>query len=186
MALCQIVGCERPATVRLDVGGYCRIHYIRDRGCGRIPLLPKPTALERYHAGYAVDPDTGCFIWTRSKDRRGYGLFSIGNKTVRVTRWIYEQKVGSIPDGYQLDHFACSRPSCVNPLHLRPVTPRENVLRGDSIQAWNLARTHCDRGHAFTPDNTATRPGGARRCRTCSREQATKRQPSSEGQLPRS
>lgn len=39
-------------------------------------------------------------------------------------------------------------------------------------------RTHCQRGHAFTPDNTYTTTSGARNCRTCIRiRQARNRKP---------
>lgn len=31
------------------------------------------------------------------------------------------------------------------------------------------ARTHCDKGHAFTPENTRIRPSGARLCIQCAR-----------------
>lgn len=175
MRLCSIDGCDRPATVRLDAGGFCRIHYIRERSRGRIPLLPRPADLERYRSGYNVDPETGCFIWKRTTDRRGYALFSINNKTTRVTRWIYEQQIGPIPDGCQLDHFVCSEPRCVNPAHLRPVTPRENVLRGDAVQAWNLAKTHCPNGHPYDDANTLIRQDGSRRCRQCSRDSVMRR-----------
>jgi hypothetical protein len=47
------------------------------------------------------------------------------------------------------------------------VTYRENVLRSPIAQAAiNARKTHCKRGHAFTPANTMRSPK-ARRCRTC-------------------
>ena len=33
--------------------------------------------------------------------------------------------------------------------------------------AYNLAKTHCRRGHPFAGDNLHVRPNGARSCRTC-------------------
>lgn len=33
-----------------------------------------------------------------------------------------------------------------------------------------ILKTHCKRGHAFTPENTRIRPNGARLCRTCASE----------------
>lgn len=36
-------------------------------------------------------------------------------------------------------------------------------------------RTHCRAGHAYTAENTSTRPDGSRRCLTCHREQEAAR-----------
>jgi hypothetical protein len=33
-------------------------------------------------------------------------------------------------------------------------------------------KSHCKRGHEFTPENTYIPPGGGKRCRTCHREKA--------------
>jgi hypothetical protein len=99
---------------------------------------------------------------------------------------MYELMVGPIPDGYDLDHLChtsapdcrqgrrCQHRACCNPAHLEPVTSRENTLRGSSVVALNAAKTHCQRGHEFTPENTypaQARPGViGRGCRTCRRE----------------
>jgi hypothetical protein len=44
-------------------------------------------------------------------------------------RVAYEQFVGTVPDGLELDHL-CENKACVNPGHLEPVTRSENVRRG--------------------------------------------------------
>lgn len=36
-----------------------------------------------------------------------------------------------------------------------------------ALAAAKAARTHCAKGHEFTPENTYTKPTGARLCRTC-------------------
>ncbi len=49
---------------------------------------------------------------------------------------------------------------------------RVNVLRGRGPTALNAAKTHCKRGHEFTPENTYYRrdsANGLRQCRTCIR-----------------
>ncbi len=84
----------------------------------------------------------------------------------------YEELVGTVPEGAELDHL-CRVRACCNPAHLEPVTHRENVERGGSLTNDNAAKTACSRGHAFTPENTAiqTYPDGRfmrRRCRACS------------------
>lgn len=44
-----------------------------------------------------------------------------------------------------------------------------------NLQPKNALKTHCIRGHPFTPDNTQIRPNGARRCRACMRMRSAAR-----------
>ena len=98
----------------------------------------------------------------------GYGQFWDGTRLVRAHRFAYEQIVGPIPDGLQLDHL-CRVRSCVNPAHLEPVTCQVNLLRGTGASARNAIKTHCPQGHAYGDFNTYIRPEGWRRCRECHR-----------------
>ncbi|MFF4531456.1 HNH endonuclease signature motif containing protein [Streptomyces sp. NPDC001407] len=43
-------------------------------------------------------------------------------------RTAYSLMVGEVPDGLQIDHL-CRNALCVNPAHLEPVTPSENIRR---------------------------------------------------------
>lgn len=117
----------------------------------------------------------GCWIWNGSRDQKGYGMFKTGSRTdgsartQRAHRLAFEDAHGPIPDGLQLDHL-CRTPSCVNPVHLEVVTSRENTLRGDTLASRLVRRTHCNHGHALTPDNIYIKPGTrARICRACTR-----------------
>jgi hypothetical protein len=70
-----------------------------------------------------------------------------------------------------IDHL-CRNTSCVRPDHLEVVTREENALRGSR----NAAKTHCDRGHEFTPENTYVPPSRDHRaCRECRRLDYLKR-----------
>ena len=62
----------------------------------------------------------------------------------------YELHKGPIPGGKQLDHL-CRVRSCVNPRHLEAVTQKVNLHRGETIAARNAAKTHCPKGHEYTP-----------------------------------
>lgn len=85
-------------------------------------------------------------------------------------RVLYDLLVGPVPDGLVLDHFACDNPPCVRPDHVRPVTQRENLLRGDTRTARNAAKTECVHGHPLAGANLMLRPNGDRRCRACYRK----------------
>ena len=106
---------------------------------------------------------TGCLEFGSGKR---YGQMTINGAIIGAHRYAYEQVRGPIPAGLELDHL-CRNPSCCNPDHLEPVTPRENKLRGTSPTAENARRTHCRRGHPFTQRNTYRRPDGRRYCRAC-------------------
>lgn len=114
--------------------------------------------------------ENGCHVWTGSTRGKGYGGVRIDGRTEFVHRVRYEREVGPIPEGMQLDHV-CNNRLCCNPAHLRPVTNRENTLRGETITAAQRAQTHCKHGHELAGENLE--PGalrrGVRQCRACRR-----------------
>jgi len=131
---------------------------------------PRPP-LERFTA--KVEKTDGCWLWMgyiNPKPGKGYGTFYDGKKAVRAHRWAYENFVGPIPEGLQLDHL-CRVRHCVNPSHLEPVTARENIRRGENHVAKNARKTHCLHGHEFTEENTyrSSRGRDCRECRTARR-----------------
>lgn len=122
-----------------------------------------------------VEKTRTCWLWTGYCIPTGYGKMRANDgRLLYVHRIAYELLIGPIPDGMTLDHVAergCRHRNCVNPDHLEPVTHAENVLRGRSPSALWAARTHCNYGHEFTPENTYMNRG-ARVCRTCTRERS--------------
>lgn len=131
---CIATACERPYIAR----GLCTLHYQRwqvDRSLpaldGRMPRGKKPIpALERFIAKVAFGEH---WVWMAVRTEHGYGVFS-GNQ---AHRWAYEQWVGSIPEGFVIDHL-CRIPSCVHPDHLEAVTQRENLRRSNNFMAQRL------------------------------------------------
>jgi len=120
---------------------------------------------DRLLAHRTIDEETGCWLWTASKNNVGYGHVHIDGQTRLVHRVSYRTFVGEIPDGLVLDHL-CRVRHCFAPQHLEPVTQAENVRRGV-----RSIRTHCPNGHEFTEANTYLYgPRANRHCRTCNRD----------------
>lgn len=163
---CSVPDCERGRPYR---HGLCTLHHGRMKAHGTTDKPRRPTADERFNALWKLDPGTGCHVWQGTlKGGTGYGGFWFG-RPMSAHVYAYVRKYGPVPAGLVLDHFVCSRRSCVNPDHMRPVTQRENSLRCDSPAAANAGRTHCTRGHEFSPENTYIRKdNGGRVCRVCS------------------
>ena len=85
-------------------------------------------------------PDLGpCWQWTAALDREGYGRFHWLGQNGLAHRIAYEMLIGPMPAGLEPDHL-CRNRACVNPLHIEPVTHRENTLRGNSPVAINARR----------------------------------------------
>lgn len=157
---CSVGGCSAEVRGR----GLCNSHYLRRRRHGDVAaggMSKLAPAAERFWSRVSVTES--CWIWGGALDRLGYARFNAGDGTKpMVHRWSYEQLVGQIHDGLELDHL-CRVRNCVNPEHLEPVDHRTNSLRGRTVSAVNARKTHCKRGH---PLGELT-PGRERRCLPC-------------------
>ena len=157
------------------------LEYRRGRGAGNTdrPLTPHlaatrneapmslPTTLPAHIIRNIEISPSGCWLWTRSTSRDGYGWASLKNKTYQAHRLVYTLVEGDVPDGLVLDHL-CRRRRCVNPGHLEPVTPAENLRRSTLTP---LGMKHCVKGHEFEVMR------GQRRCPVCLDEYEERRRP---------
>lgn len=131
----------------------------------------------RFWAKVALPNEQGCMLWLGALASHGYGRFRLNGRIARAHRVSYEIANGPIPDGMVIDHVkakGCTNRHCVAPDHLEAVTQRENVLRGGGSTAANVRKTHCPRGHEYTPENTYAHKG-RRYCRACQQETTRRR-----------
>lgn len=135
---------------------------LRARGhTGRFVASPP---VERFWARVSKDA-SGCWLWIGALSVQGYGVFC-PSREVQLSAHRFSHQIHGgrrVPKGLTIDHL-CRVPRCVNPAHLEVVTYAENNRR-----MWEAnRRTHCKRGHAYTPDNTMQSQRG-RACRECHR-----------------
>lgn len=186
---CSVVDCKKSADAR----GMCNVHYQRWYRYGDASVRKRIHGDDEARFWSKVDkngpipehrPELGpCWLWTDAPGKHGYAQVRIGGrdgKFVLVHRWAYENVVGPIPEGRQLDHIChtdfsrclggdtCLHRRCVNPAHLEPATARINTLRARTVSAANAVKTHCKHGHAFDEANTRWYRGN-RYCRECGR-----------------
>ena len=123
--MCAVEGCERPKGLRRD---WCDLHYDRWRRTrstepGR--NSPFRTLDQRFWSRIERHA-SGCWLWTGHSNTKGYGATTREDGSrVYAHRLSFELHHGAVPSGMQVDHV-CHVRLCVNPDHLRVVSPAEN------------------------------------------------------------
>lgn len=142
IAVASHIGSESPIEIAIELG--------------RARLLSRIKISER-----------GCWEYQGFIGAGGYGQINWRGRNWAAHRLAFRLWKGEIPDGADILH-SCDNRRCCNPDHLNPGTNHENVIdcaqKGRNGQA---AKTHCKRGHEFTPENTRIRANGSRDCRAC-------------------
>lgn len=119
---CSVDGCDN----KHEAKGWCKVHYHRHRRhgdpLGGIFVGATPEEAFAHRTKKVGDH----LIWTGGTVEDGYGRILVKSRKMLVHRWIYERKVGPIPDGMFVDHI-CGIPACCNVDHLRVVTRKQNM-----------------------------------------------------------
>jgi hypothetical protein len=139
------------------------------KGC---PHISDAEYIARYRARTKLT-ESGCWLWQGFVQKTGYGDVSYRGRQRRIHRVMYEICNGPLIPGLDVCH-SCDNPSCINPAHLWQGTTQENMRDASAKGRIYLQRkTHCLRGHEFTPENTrvyGNRHGHTmRKCLECQR-----------------
>jgi hypothetical protein len=123
----------------------------------------------------------GCWIWEGPTLPKGYGYFydsKVQRGTIYAHRYALSLRTQLLPGDVAC--HSCDNPRCLRPSHLFVGTAADNIAdmiakgrEGDTMPRKNARKTHCKRGHEFTPENTRLntgRNGQQRQCITCDNE----------------
>lgn len=131
------------------------------------------------------EPNTGCWLWMLSVDGWGYARSQVpmpnGSLEGLVHRAVFRLSNPSMEvDGLHI-HHTCRQPSCINPDHLKAVTPAEHLALDDPgyIRRRRRPKEFCPAGHKLEGDNlvviTLRKTGRiSRQCRECRKVAAHK------------
>lgn len=140
------------------------------KGC---PHISDAEYIERVKSRVKID-ENGCWLWQGFiQPTTGYGDVSYRGKRWRVHRLMFKLSGRDLRQDLDVCH-SCDKPACCNPDHLWQGTAKDN-MRDASVKGriYLQRKTHCIRGHEFTPENTklSTNEHGhiMRSCRECSR-----------------
>jgi hypothetical protein len=113
-----------------------------------------------------VDTTGDCWLWT-AHTVGGYGALRIDGKDHRAHRLSAAWHFGMFDRRTHVLH-RCDTPACVRPEHLYLGDHVQNMAdRHERGRQWCAVKTHCKRGHEFSPENTYLDKRGTRVCRAC-------------------
>lgn len=100
-----------------------------------------------FESKFTPEPFSGCHLWVRATNNRGYGMVRLRGKMFLAHRLSWQLRNGEIPSGACVLH-RCDTPLCVNPDHLFLGTMQNNM---DDMRAKGRANWS-GRATALTPE----------------------------------
>jgi hypothetical protein len=112
--------------------------------------------------------ETGCWVYPGSLNGGGYCQASFNGKKYMVHRFMYELTYGMKINPKLVVCHECDNPRCCNPEHLWIGTEKQNMRDAADKRRWSRQRkTHCKRGHEYTPETSVIRIQRGRPARNC-------------------
>jgi hypothetical protein len=128
-----------------------------------------------------------CWVYRGGLTPKGYSIIRLDSQRTAIShRVAYEQLIGPIPEGLELDHL-CRNRACWNPWHLDPVTHAVNVRRGlaaAGLRARAALVTNCPAGHEYAGKNDRRRKDGKRYCHECAIERDRRKRKAAGAGIP--
>lgn len=150
------------------------------------------TTKQRFDEKWIPEPNSGCWLWTATSNKQGYGGFMLNGKREHAQRVAWFLKHGQMPPiGIDVCH-RCDTPACVNPDHLflgtRSDNMRDAISKGRRVYQigcgtkWKQIRKPanpdhrliCKYGHELNDATIYVSREGHVSCRECRRRSAWK------------